>query len=300
MVDSGLQIAHEDLNGNVIPEGSYNFASNGKSQNDPTPTGSGGDHGTSVAGLVAAQGSNGVGIWGTAPQAKLRGFNLLASQGENAEFASLGYAPAVAKFSGMKTDTVSVFNKSYGRNPVLVESPETTTIGQVTTSIVEAMKQGTETYEMVRALCTSKRRAMSMKPATTGVGWCGQANSESITCYNLNQEPENNTPYQMIVGAFNANDRRSSYSNTGSSLWLVAPGGEFGVNAPALMTTDVSSCESGYSKPIFSKGQIPHLTEETKALVMKAVITIPPLMAPLRPRLWLPVWWRCYCKPTPI
>ncbi|MGC9386530.1 MAG: S8 family serine peptidase, partial [Hydrogenovibrio sp.] len=52
IVDSGLDIRHEDLADNVIPNGSYNF-NNGS--HDPTPTDSGGDHGTSVAGLAAGR-----------------------------------------------------------------------------------------------------------------------------------------------------------------------------------------------------------------------------------------------------
>lgn len=255
IIDSGLEIAHEDLQANVIAGGSYNFSNNGKSKNDPSPTSNTGDHGTSVAGLVAAVGQNGVGIWGTAPKAKLRGYNLLASQGGNAEFASLGYAPAVAQFSGMKADTVGVFNKSYGRNPVVVESLSETTIGQVTANVVDAMKHGTETLRAGKGAVYVKAAGNEYNDMPQqSVGWCNQAVNAQITCYNVNQEAENNTPYQMVVGAFNASDRRASYSNTGSSLWISAPGGEFGVQSPALMTTDVSGCERGYSKTNMLQG----------------------------------------------
>lgn len=43
VVDSGLEIRHEDLAANVIPNGSYNFM-NGST--DPTPSEPGYDHGT--------------------------------------------------------------------------------------------------------------------------------------------------------------------------------------------------------------------------------------------------------------
>src|SRR5215467_3236207 len=51
VVDTGLEIAHEDLAVNVVPGGSYNFNTG---SNDPTNTvDNDGDHGTSVAGLIA-------------------------------------------------------------------------------------------------------------------------------------------------------------------------------------------------------------------------------------------------------
>ncbi|CAH2709185.1 hypothetical protein NCPPB1935_15675 [Xanthomonas campestris pv. nigromaculans] len=72
VVDSGLEIRHEDLAANVIPNGSYNFM-NGS--NDPTPSGPGYDHGTQVAGIVAAVGWNGHGGRGIAPEASLAGLH---------------------------------------------------------------------------------------------------------------------------------------------------------------------------------------------------------------------------------
>ena len=54
VVDSGLEIAHEDLTANVVVNGSWNFSN---STTDPTNTATDGDHGTSMAmgfGLVAA------------------------------------------------------------------------------------------------------------------------------------------------------------------------------------------------------------------------------------------------------
>jgi subtilisin family serine protease len=55
VVDSGLEIEHEDLAANVDIANSYNFA-NGS--NDPTPTFVGADHGTSVAGIIGAEAGN--------------------------------------------------------------------------------------------------------------------------------------------------------------------------------------------------------------------------------------------------
>lgn len=72
VVDDGLEIAHEDLAANVAVGASHDYVSG---CSDPT----GGDHGTAVAGLVAARDGNGVGGRGVAPRANIVGFNLLQS-----------------------------------------------------------------------------------------------------------------------------------------------------------------------------------------------------------------------------
>lgn len=251
ILDSGLDIDHEDLVENVIKDGSYNFAhaSNGKGKFDPTPTETGGDHGTSVAGLAAARGGNGKGLWGVAPQASLRGFNFMASSDEFvAEIASLGYADAVSQFNGMQNSTVAIYNKSYGGNPITTSDKEETTLGQLTLNAVEVMKWGTENLRGGKGAIYVKSAGNEFESIQDSPANCADANFAEVTCYNTNQEPENNSPYQIIVGAYNAEGKRASYSSTGASVWMVSPGGEFGQNSPALMTTDLSGCAGGYSR----------------------------------------------------
>jgi hypothetical protein len=38
----------------------------------------------------------------------------------------------------------------------------------------------------------------------------------------------------IIVGAFNSNGVKSSYSNAGTAIWISAPGGELGVDSSYL------------------------------------------------------------------
>ncbi|SRR6266567_480007 len=98
VVDSGLEIAHEDLAANVVSGGSWNFL-NGTT--DPTSTATTGDHGTSVAGLIAMA-QNMVGGIGVAPSARLKGFNFIASSQSTANFvASLGGSTANPNSSDM-------------------------------------------------------------------------------------------------------------------------------------------------------------------------------------------------------
>ncbi|WP_068647419.1 S8 family serine peptidase [Thiomicrospira sp. XS5] len=253
IVDTGLEIRHEDLAENVVAEGSYNFI-NGS--NDPTNTVTNGDHGTSVAGLAAGRGGNDIGIWGVAPRAMLRGFNLIASnQDLSQELASLGYQEAVDGFLGLENVTVSVFNKSYGTNPVVVprlDDSYPSSAGAQVGAVMDAMEWGTEHLRNGKGAIYIKAGGNEYhempKESNLASGWCSIANEYEVTCYNLNQETENNSPYQIVVGAFNAAGVRSSYSNTGSAIWLSAPGGEYGFDAPALMTTDQSGCDAGYSQ----------------------------------------------------
>ena len=251
IIDTGLEIGHEDLQANVIENGSYNFshASNGKSKFDTTAITNDGDHGTGVAGIAAARGVNGIGIMGVAPKASLRGFNLLSNATSVNELASLGYQDSVQNFPGMVNNTVSVFNKSYGTNPDKVLGELDDSEQTILSNVLDVMKEGTEQLRQGKGALYVKAAGNEYYGGQAFTqSYCSEAIAKDITCYNASQEPENVTPYQIVVGAFNASDERSSYSNTGSAIWVVAPGGEFGDDAPAIMTTDQSGCASGYSR----------------------------------------------------
>lgn len=82
VVDDGLEIAHEDLSGNLIANRSWDYVDG---DSDPT----GGWHGTSVAGLAAAEGGNSLGITGAAPEAGLIGLRLLGASTDSNEADAL-------------------------------------------------------------------------------------------------------------------------------------------------------------------------------------------------------------------
>ncbi len=100
VVDDGLEINHEDLAANVATGLSHNYL-NGS--NNPT----GGDHGTSVAGVVAARDLNDLGVRGVAPRANLVGYNLIADD-------SLFITSNVADAATRGSPNVHISNNSWG------------------------------------------------------------------------------------------------------------------------------------------------------------------------------------------
>ena len=230
VVDTGLEIAHEDLSGNVVSGGSWDFVG---SDTDPTNPATTGDHGTSVAGLIGSAGWNGKGGRGVAPSASLKGFNFLENGTAANQLSSLGGATYSAD--------VDIFNQSYG-------------FENVTSMTINSYVESTLKYG-VTSLRDSKG-AIYVKSSGNGFVSYGTINCLSaysgfpgnglLTCQNANMDPLNTVPYNVVVGALTAKGKKSSYSTAGSSLWVSAPGGEYGSTHPAMMTVDQSSCLKGY------------------------------------------------------
>jgi len=73
ILDTGINYNHEDLDANY--RGGYNFVSNGRGNDDPFDD-SWNQHGTNIAGIIAAE-SNGVGVIGVAPEASIYAVKVL-------------------------------------------------------------------------------------------------------------------------------------------------------------------------------------------------------------------------------
>ena len=93
------------------------------------------------------------------------------------------------------------------------------------------------------------RGIVYVKAAGNGYGSCRSmrrpVNAE-IGCGAANGDSTNNTPWVIVVGGFSASGARSSYSATGSNLWVSAPSGERGRDHPAQITVDQFGPERGY------------------------------------------------------
>ncbi len=233
VVDTGLEICHPDLAANVEQGQSFNFAfavSAGSSLTDPFNQDLLGDHGTSVAGVAAAVANNGLGGRGVAGEVALRGYNVgggLSGDPQVSLLQSLG-----GSRSHPDSASVDVFNMSFGTIAPSQNSEE---------DFVGLMKMGTSELR-------SGRGALYVKAAGNGFNECSSPhpfNSE-IGCLGSNSDPDQNLPYLINVGAFSADDVKSSYSSAGANLWIVAPGGEGGVEYPGIITTDQAGVEKGY------------------------------------------------------
>ena len=236
VVDSGLETCHPDLAANVEPGLSYNFNVpiwHGALADDPFLPTVMGDHGTSVAGLTAAAANNGIGGRGVAPRARLRGFNFLSVPDQGLFiFDALG-------MSGVspQSDDVHVFNMSFGE------------LGRA----VDATADQRELFRVGVTDLRDGRGALYVKAAGNQFGLCARLRGRArldlnteLGCFDANQDGMNNLPYLIAVGGFSANGKRSSYSSAGAALWVVAPAGEFGVDRPAMVTTDQMGDDRGY------------------------------------------------------
>ena len=247
VVDTGLEICHPDLTDNVETGASYNFNSRIDAQTgtrlwansielDPFNPGTLGDHGTSVAGIIAASANNGIGGRGVAPSVRLRGYNYLNAQfSPSAHFDSLG-----ASDQNPDSTDAHIFNMSYGR------LGSESNAGQ---DLIAVLRNGV-------ANLRSNRGAIYVKSAGNGFNACSSlvrydagtdyyVNRE-IGCISSNGDPMQNLPYVLAIGGFSANGKRSSYSSTGANLWVSAPAGQYGRENPAIITTDQMESDRGY------------------------------------------------------
>ena len=246
VVDSGLEICHPDLRDNVAPGASYNFNAEAWPRSvgtDPFNPSAGGDHGTSVAGLIGATANNGIGIRGVAPDARLRGYNFLSAFARGSDptilLDSLGASKSRPDSSG-----VDIFNMSFG----LLQGRQDNS----SRPFVDAIAHGVTNLR-------DGRGALYVKAAGNGYRYCfalgrqytfaGQEApyrpNDAVGCSSANSDPDNNLPQLITVGAFNADGKRASYSAAGANLWVTAPAGESGRLEPAMVTTDQAGPHRG-------------------------------------------------------
>ena len=231
VVDDSLQTTHPDLSPNTPPVSSnahIDFRSGG---NNPGPKASDDAHGTSVSGVIAAKGHNGIGVTGAAPDAQLLGVRLIGGFFDaQTTYDALNWEPA-----GF---TSSVSNNSWGYGSV----------GMVEIDPLE--KQ-------------------AMLDATTKRGGLGQvtlfaaANNDDFfngfdlignpifTFQDSNYQPFSSSRFVIGVAANTNYGDHSYYSNRGASVLISAPsnGGSLGI----FTTDNVGS--SGYNSSLDPGGQ---------------------------------------------
>ena len=239
IVDTGMEICHPDLAGNVEPNGSFHFKSHIFSrtnwwdieETDPFLPDTTGDHGTSVAGIVGAVFNNGLGMRGTAPRVRLYGFNFLTEQCCYDD--SLGGSSAYPN-----SRQIDIFNMSFGSLPSQRVYPNNSIFSYGTSNL----RGGRGAVYVKAAGNAFSRPCLLSHPVNNALG-CSAASGSS----------SNNLPFLILVGAVNASGQKASYSSVGSNLWISAPAGEYGGSYPATITTDQIGLDRGY-KTISRRG----------------------------------------------
>lgn len=233
VVDTGLEICHPDLEGNVVKDGSFNFKANPENGKgwynadalDPYFPDSRGDHGTTVAGIIAAVANNGLGIRGVAPNVRLFGFNYLSEQ--CCQEDALG-----GSSESPNSEQIDVFNMSFGSFGSQYNEPDNNIVRYGTSQLRGGLG------------------AIYVKAAGNAFGLCTHFEHQihaAAGCSSSHGDALNDLPYVIVVGALSATGDKASYSSAGSNLWISAPAGEYGVSDPATVTTDQYGRERGYS-----------------------------------------------------
>ncbi|WP_219722529.1 S8 family serine peptidase [Salinivibrio kushneri] len=240
VVDDGLEIAHPDLAANVRAGKSYDFV---ERDDDPTPEGWNSRntaHGTSVAGIIAAVRDNGIGGMGVAPLANLQGYNYLAYQSQNAWEISHGREGY--------SDDVRIFNQSYGGSGIRSYPYSDDPMSYDGRQNAQYKKMSTDAFGGLGAVFIKSAGNGYKRTSFNRQRFGPVDENHGLPWQNSNQSSSNANYWNVTVSALNADGERSSYSSVGSNVFLTAPGGEYGTNKPAHITTDLTGCTMGYNR----------------------------------------------------
>jgi len=196
IVDDGLEIGHEDLQANTRNEPHHDWVDD---DDDPTA----GEHGTSVAGIAAAQGNNDKGIVGAAPSAKLIGLRLLGASSDTNEAEALGYRPDIVDLSSNSWGPADTGQLLAGPSPI------------TQSAIVKGVTQGRNGKGTIYC-------------------WAGGNGGDND---NSNYDGYANLRYTIAVAASTNQGTRAYYSEKGANILINTPssGGTL-----AVTTTDRS------------------------------------------------------------
>jgi subtilisin family serine protease len=209
--DSGGEINHDDFVGNIISGAHRDYTLSSPYTGTPTATNA---HGTAVGGIIAARGWNNKGGIGVAPFARLAFFQFLSS----AQTSSILIHQASGDFD--------IFNYSYGDTLLFDTLPDD--------NYIDHLRYQTQTGRKFFVKAAGNEYTLS---------------SNNICApHNANAPFENESPFMLVIGAFDAKGEKAQYSNTGSNIWVSAPGGDYGSTDPAILTTDLPTCLKGFSK----------------------------------------------------
>lgn len=211
VMDSGIDIDHEDLSGRIVaPRDVLD------DDNDPRPV-SGEDHGTAVAGLALASARNAIGVSGVAPNCRLMPVRLVGF--------GMTIADQVEAFTWAATNGADVINNSWG-------PPDGVPPDDASQKLPPAVKDAID--------------------FATGAGGRGGRGCVVLFASGNGDESVDSDGYAsyskvIAVGSSTNTDRRSGFSDFGTSLDLVAPGGDISASGFYGLTTTDRTGAVGYT-----------------------------------------------------
>lgn len=237
VTDAPVDINHEDLRDRIydpgIP-GSKDLINTGLSL-EKLKEESGNDHGTKVAGIIAASGMNNLGVRGIAFNA-----NIIAVDASNFdnEARFLGYILQMGK--------PLVMNASWGLDLLSYNIPAVADLYEALyeqdTAVIHAMGNSFD-----KGNNENNRHYSSSICLDLGI------NCEFMQTGNIGR-----APFVINVGALNSLGVKSSYGSTGSSIWVTGFGGEYGydtrmpegmISSAAIVTTNPQYAPHDWNDP---------------------------------------------------
>jgi len=223
VADTGIQLTHPDIANQLAAGEHHNFATDAD-EGTPAALTASWVHGTSVAGLAAAEGNNSVGMIGTAPGAKVASWVIFDQQ-----LLRVGEDKLMELYP-RNSETVWVQNHSWSKGdrddlvaPGLLEE----------VGIAEAIANG--------------RGGKGVVMVRSGGNYRAQGRNASEDLYVAD-------PRVIAVAAVNNNGRAASYSSPGAPLLISAPGGDV-TGGPHMFTLDFLGADGATSFQIWLPGE---------------------------------------------
>ena len=250
IVDDAGYVAHEDLDANLVVNGSIDYVTGSSATSSLSADAGRGKHGLAVAGLLAAAGENGVGVKGVAPGTGIYFSNYLE------RLTRLALQDALSRH----TERTAVSSNSWGRPPNRLERESASVFSVVEEQLAEGYDRRGVSYVFAAGNQRNLNDASAFAPAMGRSDYWEMLNHRAA----------------IPVCAVNADGRYASYSSPGTNLWICAPSGDdvesyravscrgreiFGpdIRKLGLATTDLTGGEgynAGSSRHDFGGGRI--------------------------------------------
>jgi subtilisin family serine protease len=227
VADVGVQLDHPDLTNRLSGGPHFNFF---QSNSNGGPYAADADHGTAVAGLVAAERDNHRGVSGVAPQSKLASWVVFGTSGGSEVIADDEQLMDMFQYS---SNRVSVQNHSWASGTIELSPLDSLSDAGISNAVTRGRAGKGEV--LVRAAGNSRDQDS-----------------------NANDDGFANDPRQIAVAAVRKDNRACSYSDPGACVLVAAPSGDVidtnndGIPdaidpaAPDVLTTDRTGSD-GYS-----------------------------------------------------